>query len=123
MTTKNSSLPIRSNRISWKPNPERMIAEYQKPLPIRSNRISWKRSLLRVLNFMASPYLLGQIGLVGNMPVFYRLILELNLPYLLGQIGLVGNEFCSVYRFYAVRPYLLGQIGLVGNENIPVKPS
>jgi hypothetical protein len=41
-------------------------------------------------------------------------------PYLLGQIGLVGNptkdEVVLTQKFCALGPYLLGQIGLVGNK-------
>ena len=65
------------------------------------------------------PYLLGQIGLVGNFSKNLP-ILKLSSPYLLGQIGLVGNA--SVWRscLRKSEPYLLGQIGLVGNAlNIP----
>ena len=39
-------------------------------LPIRSNRISWKRiqhdAIKRTIRLTLYPYLLGQIGLVGN---------------------------------------------------------
>jgi hypothetical protein len=69
----------------------------------------------------ASPYLLGQIGLVGNVaksspfsPVYFE-----RKPYLLGQIGLVGNLKTIIPSFAwsssNPSPYLLGQIGLVGN--------
>ena len=62
-------------------------------LPIRSNRISWKRSAGTVETKKATtpnPYLLGQIGLVGNLsgavPPGNS---SYEKPYLLGQIGLV----------------------------------
>ena len=64
-------------------------------LPIRSNRISWK-----LLAFFCS----------GDVPCW---------PYLLGQIGLVGNHICRSLgsaRVPSNNPYLLGQIGLVGNN-------
>ncbi len=84
------------------------------------------------------PYLLGQIGLVGNSWVNCSAIVDWLSPYLLGQIGLVGNfrrsnwlqgipqalpirsNRISWKREWPARPprgmpYLLGQIGLVGN--------
>ena len=63
-------------------------------LPIRSNRISWKRHINHNIRLMeSSPYLLGQIGLVGNSWVNCSAIVDWLSPYLLGQIGLVGNFF------------------------------
>jgi hypothetical protein len=59
-------------------------------LPIRSNRISWKPKNITVITRKACPYLLGQIGLVGNTGSFWNMMIEPG-PYLLGQIGLVGN--------------------------------
>ena len=44
----------------------------------------------------SGPYLLGQIGLVGNGEVF-GIICEDEPPYLLGQIGLVGNFLISIH--------------------------
>ncbi len=35
-------------------------------LPIRSNRISWKSTQSMTFSHNSLPYLLGQIGLVGN---------------------------------------------------------
>ncbi len=98
-------------------------------------------------NWLSNPYLLGQIGLVGNFlshvwmtpsPRFRPLPIRSNRiswkqnlvdcirdecplpPYLLGQIGLVGNptkdEVVLTQKFCALGPYLLGQIGLVGNK-------
>ncbi len=61
------------------------------------------------------PYLLGQIGLVGNFMKGY-LSQPPTVPYLLGQIGLVGNRNHSYRRLPRKSPYLLGQIGLVGNR-------
>ena len=87
------------------------------------------------------PYLLGQIGLVGNLlpkylfqyqiasalpirsnRISWKLLESLlesyliTVPYLLGQIGLVGNASnCCFWDSNADCPYLLGQIGLVGN--------
>ncbi len=60
------------------------------------------------------PYLLGQIGLVGNNNLCLRREFQF-LPYLLGQIGLVGNETESpdTLTDLPLQPYLLGQIGLV----------
>ncbi len=44
-----------------------------------------------VISFIQiNPYLLGQIGLVGNL-VFAGIGPVVTSPYLLGQIGLVGN--------------------------------
>ena len=91
-----------------------------------------------------TPYLLGQIGLVGNALGPWVASNKDN-PYLLGQIGLVGNErsnersnfsskrttlpirsnriswkpltASSNDRFFVV-PYLLGQIGLVGHKSV-----
>ncbi len=93
-------------------------------LPIRSNRISWKllaygeRSHCR----HRGPYLLGQIGLVGNLSYPNEKLKSAILPYLLGQIGLVGNvvEHIIVPNNEQF-PYLLGQIGLVGNQFLPQK--
>ncbi len=108
------------------------------PLPIRSNRISWKPPREASFRMPCDPYLLGQIGLVGNklssmakeysyfdtlpirskriswkLRVFIDKLLAL-FPYLLGQIGLVGNVI-TYFLSGALKPYLLGQIGLVGN--------
>ena len=114
------ALPIRSNRISWKLTPINIksITTNRPSLPIRSNRISWKRiqhdAIKRTIRLTLYPYLLGQIGLVGNSghPVspdldFLALPIRSNriswkLPYRLQDIG-------------GTAPYLLGQIGLVGN--------
>ena len=84
-------------------------------LPIRSNRISWKFKLilLECVKF-ALPYLLGQIGLVGNLKQ-WQFALNAARPYLLGQIGLVGNSIARLRIKIFNCPYLLGQIGLVGN--------
>ena len=60
-------LPIRSNRISWKLI--NFVGRFPvfKTLPIRSNRISWKQfSRSSNRKRIIFPYLLGQIGLVGN---------------------------------------------------------
>jgi hypothetical protein len=67
------------------------------------------------------PYLLGQIGLVGNGLVMELVKYKYSGPYLLGQIGLFGNVI-ETLRFGALtpaqprQPYLLGQIGLVGKQ-------
>ncbi len=61
------SLPIRSNRISWKRLMRSKALYITISLPIRSNRISWKPSFPVSLERVAPPYLLGQIGLVGNL--------------------------------------------------------
>ena len=114
-----SSLPIRSNRISWKRFRLNNLIQPDRALPIRSNRISWKPKNITVITRKACPYLLGQIGLVGNRPGFadsWARILP--VPYLLGQIGLVGNETESpdTLTDLPLQPYLLGQIGLVGKQ-------
>jgi hypothetical protein len=65
------------------------------------------------------PYLLGQIGLVGNVPFRTACVkLPSATPYLLGQIGLVGNVpfRTACVKLPSATPYLLGQIGLVGNS-------
>ncbi len=85
-----SSLPIRSNRISWKRFRLNNLIQPDRALPIRSNRISWKPKNITVITRKACPYLLGQIGLVGNTGSFWNMMIEPG-PYLLGQIGLVGN--------------------------------
>ena len=43
------------------------------------------------------------------------------MPYLLGQIGLVGNARGLIIAETLGMPYLLGQIGLVGNNFFPKK--
>ena len=108
-------------------------------LPIGSNRISWKPIVSSYSPRNTLPYRLGQIGLVGNAYTFLAKLLP-NCPYRLGQIGLVGNVSTfwtrSGYFFtlpigsnriswkqhihhwiepHAKRPYRFGQIGLVGN--------
>ncbi|EPF16783.1 hypothetical protein MAESPC_00307 [Microcystis aeruginosa SPC777] len=46
-----------------------------------------------------SPYLLGQIGLVGNLVLQSTTIVMNGLPpYLLGQIGLVGNNSSDPFK-------------------------
>ena len=57
---------------------------------------------------MKCPYLLGQIGLVGNSSVPGCLIVlgssplkYGHSPYLLGQIGLVGNNFGLTQKYQA----------------------
>ena len=64
------------------------------------------------------PYLLGQIGLVGNITLLCPPSSRMLLPYLLGQIGLGGNFRVIVSTESSVDsvPYLLGQIGLVGKQ-------
>ncbi len=93
-------------------------------LPIRSNRISWKLNTIPCFYSLDEvPYLLGQMGLVGNGKVISRFSKRQNHPYLLGQIGLVGNLFLLLLaRKDYLDPYLLGQIGLVGNPMITNKP-
>ncbi|MEY3555259.1 MAG: hypothetical protein RLZZ580_1313 [Cyanobacteriota bacterium] len=67
-----------------------------------------------------NPYLLGQIGLVGNFSSQLMSSKSMTLihPYLLGQIGLVGNVpfRTACVKLPSATPYLLGQIGLVGNS-------
>ena len=45
------------------------------------------------------PYLLGQIGLVGNITLLCPPSSRMLLPYLLGQIGLVGNKKMLSMKF------------------------
>ena len=45
----------------------RIVDLINRTLPIRSNRISWKPPIIKVASTTnINPYLLGQIGLVGN---------------------------------------------------------
>gem|GEM_PF-5915898 len=80
-------------------------------LPIGSNRISWKPHQFCHVH-IRQPYRLGQIGLVGN---FWCRFWCRFWPYRLGQIGLVGNF--GLVEIEAREPYRLGQIGLVGNPH------
>ncbi len=64
-----------------------------------------------------NPYLLGQIGLVGNTTKM-AMPDPPSGPYLLGQIGLVGNGEVFGIICEDEPPYLLGQIGLVGNSRL-----
>jgi hypothetical protein len=89
-------------------------------LPIRSNRISWKHSSISLSVGSVShsnPYLLGQIGLVGNLarspiPPITPSSSE-NPPYLLGQIGLVGN---LLIVFIAITESFLSSLPIRSNR-------
>jgi hypothetical protein len=96
-----------------------------KTLPIRSNRISWKQGggvfgIFRILGI--HPYLLGQIGLVGNVDGQRKeacqggACLVSPLPIRSNRISwkLFPTNYTGDQYTVAV-PYLLGQIGLVGN--------
>ncbi len=88
------------------------------PLPDSQN----PDSLVEVCRLLSPsgfyPLVSGLLGLVGNKKA--GIVVTPNAsPYLLGQIGLVGNvakssPFSPVY--FERKPYLLGQIGLVGNS-------
>ena len=88
------------------------------PLPTGSNRTCWKPFFAVSLAWQSWPYLLGQIGLVGNALWVTKYAL-VTMPYLLGQIGLVGNSpLITESNSTTTFPYLLGQIGLVGNASV-----
>ena len=56
----------------------------------------------------ANPYLLGQIGLVGNLLLSACITAVKPTPYLLGQIGLVGNAIASGFV-------------MTGNPTLPIR--
>ena len=113
------SLPIRSNRISWKPNClSRWRRRVAQPLPIRSNRISWKQMESRKHTRLGLPYLLGQIGLVGNWVTVCQMAVSMRpLPIRSNRISWKQILNLDHDPLWARNPYLLGQIGLVGNRS------